>query len=148
MPSHVKKRLRMSKRQDAVEIVSRLILLRPEAVPDLSTQLWESLAAELIPIIGEAGFAILYARSLHLTQSNFPWLGAGQTPQPTDSQFKSLSTSLAARAASEAGEACEALFATFIAILATLIGESLTNGILRAAWSDDASEITSKEFPS
>lgn len=138
----------MANRLPVIDVVSRRISQQPEAVAQLSVQLWELLAGELTPIIGEAGFAILYARSLHLTQSEFPWLGGGKTPQPPDSQFKSLSISLAGRSSSEVADACKALFVVFADTLAILIGESLTNGILHAAWGDDASDITSQEFPS
>lgn len=108
-------------------------------------QLWHSLAAELIPIIGEEGFATLYLRSLHLTQSSFPWLATGEMQQQADSLFSPLKTSLEESTSAEAGEAVEHLFMTFTSILAQLIGASLTFNMLRAAWGDEAPEPTNEE---
>lgn len=108
-------------------------------------QLWQSLAAELVPIIGEEGFATLYLRSLHLTQSRFPWLVIGEMQQQADSLFSPLRTSLEESSTAEAGEATEYLFITFTSILAQLIGGSLTFNLLRAAWGDEPSETTNEE---
>lgn len=107
-------------------------------------ELWQSLATELVPIIGEEGFATLYLRSLHLTQSSFPWLATGDK-QPEDSLFSPLRTSLEQRPAPEAGKAAEHLFITFTSILAQLIGRSLTFNMLRAAWGDEAPEPNNEE---
>ncbi len=127
-------------------IASRLAPVRPEEVVERAVQLWTSLASELIPIIGEAGFAIIYARSLHLNQSAFPWLPAPPpVPKQADSLFTSLATSLNERTPAETGEACQALLITFTDMLVVLIGESITTSILRAAWGDDAPERIIKD---
>jgi hypothetical protein len=115
------------------QIVSKLKAQRPEEALDLSNQLWGSITAELIPIIGEDGFAILYARALHHARSAFPWLAAGPAPHPADTQFTSLRLSLQDRPIGEARVANEALLLTFTDLLAVLIGEPLTAGLLRAA---------------
>ena len=137
----------MSRKLEGMEKVSRLIAQRPEDVAGLAVQLWASLALELIPIVGEAGFTILYSRSLHITQRTYPWIAASSAPQAPDSQFDSLKTQLEAQHCTEAGQAFEALLVTFIGILALLIGEPLTNGMLHAAWGDSASEITIRSSP-
>lgn len=131
------------------QIISRLLSQRAQNVAELTLQLWESMAAELIPLIGEDGFAMLYTRSLYLTRITFPWLANGvqgeHAPSQANGQFAWLKASLQNKP-DEAGDASQALLTTFTDILAALIGETLTNGILRAAWGDDASEITSKDF--
>lgn len=119
---------------------------RPEAVPDMSVQLWEQLAKELILLIGEGGFQSLYERSVHLAKGAFPWLVASGPSQPGDPRFTSLKISLAGRDRTEASEASIALLITFIDILASLIGELLTTSILRSAWGDDASDSAVKEI--
>lgn len=128
-------------------IASRLASVRPEEVVERVVQLWTSLASELIPIIGEAGFAIIYVRSLHLNQPAFPWLPVEPVPKQADSLFTSLTTSLNERTHAETAEACQALLITFTDVLVVLIGEPITTSILRAAWGDDTPETTSKEFP-
>ena len=111
------------------------------------------LAAELIPIIGETGFATLFARSLYRNQTLFTWLASAPAPQQPQvlqhsaTQFTTLKASLQTRSFTEATAANQALLITFTDILIVLIGEPLTIGILRAASGNDASEITNKELP-
>ncbi|OGB23752.1 MAG: hypothetical protein A3I66_15935 [Burkholderiales bacterium RIFCSPLOWO2_02_FULL_57_36] len=107
--------------------------------------MWERLASELVAIIGQGGFDSLYSRSLHLAVVTFPWLAAGYPSQQAGSRFAGLQTSLEGRDFTEASEASIALLITFIDILVTLIGESLTTSILRAAWGDDALDIAVKD---
>jgi hypothetical protein len=128
------------------QTIQRLLPAHQKEVANLTTKLWEALAFELTSIIGDTGFAMLYARSLHLTQSKFPWLAASQTSQPTSSPFISLKASLEERLSTEANEASRTLLAIFTNLLAGLIGEPLTISILHSAWGDDnASDITSEE---
>jgi hypothetical protein len=118
---------------------------RPEAIAETTLHLWERLASELISIIGEGGFQSLYSRSLHLVGTTLPWFALSPS-QPSDSLFTGLKMSLEGREPAEAGEASITLLTTFIDILAMLIGELLTTGILRAAWGDDASNTAAKEL--
>ena len=128
------------------ELISGLI--SHEQVANITLQLWESMASELIPLIGKDGFAILFDRCLHLTRSSFPWLADSHGAQSADSEFASLKMSLEGRDVAEAGEASEALLATFTNLLEMLIGEPLTAVVLLAAWGDGAAKIDSKEYRS
>lgn len=121
-------------------IASRLASVPPEEVVARAVQLWMSLATELIPIIGETGFATIYARSLHLNLSAFPWLPVGSVPSHADSLFSSLTTCFNERTHVETAEACQGLLITFTGVLVVLIGEPITTSILRAAWGDDIHE--------
>ena len=102
---------------------------------DTGVVLWERLAAELIAIIGERGFASLYARSLNQAATVHKWLAP--PPKASRDAFKLLAASLQARAPAEAQAANGAMLNIFIDTLIILIGEPVTNGILRAAWGDD-----------
>lgn len=126
-------------------LISGLISQRPKEVAHITLQLWESIASELIPLIGRDGFAILFDRCLHLTRSSFPWLAVGHVMQPADPDFTLLRMSLDGQTIAEAGEASKALLATFTKLLDMLIGESLTAVILLAAWGDGASNLDRKE---
>ena len=67
---------------------------RTEKVADAAIDLWEPVATEIISVIGEGGFNTLYARSVFLTQSTFPWFAASsQQPQP-EHRFAELKISL------------------------------------------------------
>lgn len=118
---------------------------RPEALQETTVRLWERLAAELISIIGDGGFQSLYSRSVHLVSKTFPWMVQIHPWQRTDSRFEDLKIGFTGRDAAEAGEASIALLITFVDLLATLIGEHLTNSIVRAAWGDDALDIAVKD---
>lgn len=127
-------------------IIESLIPRPTEQVVDAAISLWEKLAAEIISIIGEGGFTSLYARSVFLAQSSFPWLAASLLAPQTDYRFAQLRISLAEQTPAHAGEANRLLLTTFTDILASLIGESLTASILRSAWGNDDSDSADKEF--
>jgi hypothetical protein len=128
------------------QMIRRAVVQRPEAFIDVTICLWQRLASELCPIIGEGGFQSLYARSLHVTSALYPWITDTHPQQQTDFRFNDLIINLKARDVKEASEASIALLSTFIDILAGLIGELLTNGLLQAAWGEDALDIAIKEF--
>ena len=106
------------------------------AQADASIVLWERLAAELTVIIGERGFSSLYARSLNQAALQYALL-APHPPTAASDAFILLTSSLTARAPEEAQAASGAMLNNFIDTLIILIGELVTNSILRAAWGDD-----------
>ena len=115
-------------------IIKSLTAQLPEKQADAVISLWEQMASQIISLIGEGGFSSLYARSLFLTQSTFPWLVADSATPPTDHRFAPLKKSLEGQNPLQASEANNLLLITFTDILASLIGESLTTRILRSAW--------------
>lgn len=112
---------------------------------DVTIDLWEKLAFELISIIGEGGFQSLYSRSIHLAGTTFPWITLGHPEQRADSRFADLKINLEGRDLTQASEASITLLITFIDILILLIGDLLTTSILRSAWGDDALDTDVKE---
>ncbi|MDD5581017.1 MAG: hypothetical protein PHY16_17315 [Methylobacter sp.] len=74
-------------------IIEGLIPQSTEKAAEVAIDLWERLAAQIISIVGEGGFNSLYARSLFLAQSTFPWLAAGPSPPQTDQRFTELKMS-------------------------------------------------------
>jgi hypothetical protein len=124
------------------QIIDGLMAQHPEGA-DAEIVLWEKLATKVISIVGAGGFDALYARSVFLTQSRFPWLAS--SPQ-AGHRFASLKTSLAAQTPAQASEANRLLLVTFTDIMASLIGETLTTGILRSAWGNVAADKNGKEL--
>jgi hypothetical protein len=111
-------------------------VLRPAgADADVDLRRWQSLALELRIIIGERGFASLYARSLHRAAVTYPWL-APEPPEDGEA-FDLLTARLRTQPAEVAHAASAALLNIFIDTLIVLIGELLTDSILRKAWGDD-----------
>jgi hypothetical protein len=117
-----------------------------DKVADASIILWEQMASQIILIVGEGGFNSLYARSLFLTHSKFPWLTIGSVPSKTDRQFTELKISFEGQPPSQANKANSLLLITFTDILASLIGEQLTIRILLMAWGNDTLDRFGKEF--
>ncbi|MBC7944818.1 MAG: hypothetical protein H7X91_06070 [Burkholderiales bacterium] len=113
-----------------------------EAIAEAAVSTWGRVAVVLAPIIGEGGVGSLYARSVHLTRFNFPWLAASQLMPPpswvqqTDWPYMDLRMSLAQRGPAEASKASSALLDTFLELLSTLIGEPLTARLLRSLLDD------------
>jgi len=89
---------------------------------------WEEARRRLVPVIGESGFRILFARSLHLARREAPWLAVASPA--TDEPFDDLRSSLARESQERALEAERALRAEFIDLLHTLVGEGLTSRLL------------------
>ena len=111
------------------EVVNR----NPDNVANVSAVLWEKLASELVPIIGEEGFATLYARSVH-KDARFPM--SISKPTTKADAFATLKAELESCDSSQAIEVSVALFITFLDILAQLIGDQLTFRILVIAWGE------------
>lgn len=129
------------------QIIANLMARQHENIVDAAMAHWEKLAGEIISIVGEAGFASLYERSVHLAQSTFPWLSPGSSqPQPPNShRFAELGMRLADQTPDHARAAHSLLLTIFTDILASLIGEQLTTSILRSAWGNLASVTTDEE---
>jgi len=137
------------------QIIESLITHRTEKVADAAMNVWEKLATEIISVVGEDGFNSLYARSLFLTQSTFPWLAACSLSPQSDHRFAELKKRLEGQTPVQARVANILLLITFTDILTSLIGEALTTSILRSAWGseefmaghpNDISNKAGKEF--
>ncbi|MDO9286713.1 MAG: hypothetical protein Q7U26_17620 [Aquabacterium sp.] len=91
--------------------------------------------AALTPIIGPRGVMALWQRSLHLTAAAHPWLAA--------LDLLLLAKAVGQRDAGDAAAAVNALLRAFHELLASLIGESLTERLLRTVWSPSLALPTS-----
>ncbi|MDB5906967.1 MAG: hypothetical protein JWP34_1081 [Massilia sp.] len=131
--------------QQRHDMIEQAVLRLSAAPLDASILLWEALAAELIPVIGERGFASLYSRSLFRACTKFPWL-AGE--RASDETFPMLAARLVPNDPAEAANACAGLLIIFTDTLILLIGELLTNSILSQAWGDDLVNIAGTEHRS
>ena len=90
---------------------------------------WRLVEAQLVPVIGARGLDVLFRRALHQTTTAFPWLAAAAAgPLPA------FMACLAARDPATGGEAAFALLLSFVELLATLIGQSLTERLLAPVW--------------
>lgn len=128
------------------ESIDRRTALPMEQTADAAVALWEPFANEIIAIIGVNGFDSLFARSVYLTQSTFPWLDGGPATPPDDQRFVGLKASLDGAAPELARAANRLLLTIFTDILALLIGEPLTTRILDSAWGNGAPNKLGKDL--
>ena len=97
---------------------------------------WSQISARLAPLIGARGVDTLLGRTIYLTSVYFPWLAmamAGDSERgaaPLDGLRERLARQDVPVAAAAS---CEFLL-TFTVLLASLIGDSLTDRLLGPVW--------------
>ena len=102
-------------------------------------ELWQEIDDALTPIIGPRGVAALYYRSLHLTSAPHPWLAGKHDIVQIGVNPTALKSILAQQGSAAAAAAGSAFLQTFHDLLASLIGPSLTERLLRAVWANSLS---------
>ena len=109
------------------------------------TALCEEICTALTPIVGPRGVAALYKRSLFLTSHEHPVLLGlhGNVQQHTD--LSDLTAALMPLSETEAARVGAALLSSFYELLASLIGPSLTERVLRSLWDRPLSDPPAME---
>lgn len=102
-----------------------------KAVAETASRRWEDIATRIAPIIGERGFRALYARSVRIVQTRFPWVASPVAPEPAHSFFATLAESLDRQPPEIAADAQRALLQTFTELLEAFIGGALTSRLLQ-----------------
>lgn len=98
----------------------------------LVVSIWRDLDAALAPIIGHRGVAALFYRTLHLIRHDYPWLTASHVSMTEPMDFAALQSTLSQQISTHVVAANDALLQKFLEQLASLIGESLVERLLRA----------------
>lgn len=109
------------------------------AVSAAIVRTWQRMAAQLEPVIGVRGVAVLLDRSLHLTGKKFLWLAQSTPLEAGTDQLVHLQSRFVNGNAKDVAEAGCTLLVTVTEMLAGLIGESLTERLLASVWSADPS---------
>jgi len=120
------------------------------AAPEVAAaarRLYERLAQQLTPLVGAEGVGAVCARSVHLVQRKFPWVGSVRTSDRLANQkFTAVQQSMEQQEPAVAREAAVAVLATVAELLASFIGEGLTIRLLREAWPDEFAGGTVEEI--
>jgi hypothetical protein len=95
---------------------------------------FQNIDQALSPVVGQRGMAALYKRSLHLSRPLHAWLPVVAEGADVDRDLEALTAALAAQTSMDAALAGTQLLKTFRALLANLIGDSLTERLLRPVW--------------
>jgi hypothetical protein len=118
-------------------------------ISEIAVSIWEGVGFVLSPIIGHAGVAALFKRSIYLTRNTHPWLSVvNDGALPSTGELAALQVVLAQQDRVEAVAANAALLQNFQELLISLIGASLSERLLRPVWetpsSGDAVQETMK----
>jgi len=107
---------------------------------DLAIATWRKIDDALSPIIGHAGTAALFKRSLYLAGADQPALTAMAEVETAPGDFALLRETLAQQSSAHAAAAVQAaLLQTFLDLLTSLIGSALTERLLRSVWDNKPS---------
>lgn len=118
------------------------------AIAGAARRLCERFAQHVAPLIGDGGVAAICARSLHLTQRQFPSLFPLRVSDHGDAPFARVQGSLEQQAPDLAARAAVAVLTIASGLVASFIGERLTTRLLREAWPDDFDGDHSEESTS
>lgn len=116
------------------QLIENLMAKKNGKLVDSAIILWEKLATQVISIVGEEGFCSLYARSVFLAQSTLSWCVVSPQLSQGEYRFAELKINLESQTSAQVIAVNSLLLITFTDILASLIGEQMTNNILRSAW--------------
>ena len=109
------------------------------AIAKATSDTWNQMAAQLVPVIGTHGVEALFKRSVHLTGATFPWLASSAKEMDDSASLPARVTMrLAGSEPDTAAQASYSLLVTFTELLATMIGHSLTKRLLAPVWTPPA----------
>ena len=100
---------------------------------------WREIDAALTPILGQRGVATLYKRCLYLTSAAHPWLAGTHEGMHATIDLAALHSAFSQQERGTAAGAAGALLHTFDGLLASLVGPSLTERLLRSVWANSLS---------
>lgn len=100
---------------------------------------WQAMAGALTPIIGPLGFSALYGRATKDASAVHPWLSDSRAPATDSLSFPALHEALQQQPLANTVAAHEALLQAFCGVLSSLIGEALTERLLRPVWDPPSS---------
>jgi hypothetical protein len=101
--------------------------------------IWHEIDAALTPILGQGGVAALYKRTLYLTGAAHPWLTLKRENLSTGVDLVALKVVLSQQSSAAAAAGGNAFLQTFHTLLASLVGPSLTERLLRSVWAKPSS---------
>jgi len=103
-------------------------------IADAVISIWQDIDGALHPIVGQRGVASLYKRSLHLTSPAYPWLAGLRDDIQAAMDLAALRSVLVQQSSPDAAAGGGDLLQTFHELLASLVGASLTERLLRSIW--------------
>jgi hypothetical protein len=109
------------------------------SVADVAASTWREINTVLSPVIGPGGVSALYQRSLFMTRDAHPCLAAVREDALRPGEFAGLQSVLSQQSSGYVVAVNGALLQTFCDLLASLIGASLSERLLRSVHNFSAS---------
>ena len=114
-------------------------------VTDAIVDTCRGIDAALTPVIGTRGVAALWQRSLHASARSHAWLARAAEGSQTGIDLAPLRSVFEQQSDAHAAAAGGELLQTFYELMTSLVGESLTERLLRTAWAPFLSASTSAD---
>jgi hypothetical protein len=114
-------------------------------IADALCATWQAIEVALAPIIGSRGVAALYRRSLYLTGASHPWLAGLQEDAQGSLDLAALKPVFSRQSRADAIAGGDALLQNLDQLLASLIGASLAERLLRSVWAGPGSTLSSQD---
>ena len=109
-------------------------------IAEIAVSIWDGVGAALSPIIGQAGVAALFKRSVYVTRHMYPCLPVvNEGALQSMGELAALQVVLAQQDRVEAVAVNAALLQNFHELLIALIGASLSARLLRPVWDTPSS---------
>jgi len=105
-----------------------------KAVAEAAISIWHDASIRLAPVIGGQGVDVLLRRSLHIAGRTLPCLAVAGHAGSSSELLAVLQARLAGCETALAIEASNTFLVTFTELLASLIGQSLTERLLAPIW--------------
>ena len=103
-------------------------------VADAVVATWRDIEAAMSPIIGRRSVAVLYLRSVHLSNPDYPLLAGARDSAYADMDLDGLKAVLLQQTPAGAAHSGGMLLQMFYELLTSLVGLSLTEQLLRPVW--------------
>jgi hypothetical protein len=117
-------------------------------IAEAATTLWQEVDRALSPIIGALGVTSIYKRSVNLLRAHYPWLQGAYAEADDGDPFAVLKSALEQQSPTIAATANGALLQAFYNLLENLIGDALTDRLLRAALHNHPTNAAIQEIES
>ena len=128
------------------ELINRQISGLPsDRALDKAFDCWQRLMNETISLLGQLGFDSIYQKSLSLTRRQLPSMALAHLGRADKSTLSELRAALADQTSADGCEVIQTLLLNFTVVLAILIGESLTERLLKVAWGEQPADSINPE---
>jgi hypothetical protein len=118
-----------------------------KAIAEATVATWHVVSAQLVPVIGVRGLDVLFRRALHQVSEAVPAMTGTEESGGALTSLARFQAFLASQSTTIAIEASTAVLASFTDILATFIGDSVTERLLAPIWGISPPPQDNKAIP-